>query len=227
MRIDFKRCMVVGGLLASLSPAVQAKTVAEVFNGAMLGVNQRYFESVAGVPRSSVGDTHAFHVQGCDVEATMAGGSVSALRLALGPKCQANLQTFLGGYAPPAGKALTFGGFAAAAGPLQYMADCLTLCGNAADPVVYALWDGPRAADFQQVLLEVELLGDAALNAADAWRNAMLQARGEDYVLDLQFNCDGQFNAQAQQDFKAVNVQAVTIGYELSRAANLTSRCRS
>ena len=48
-----------------------AASVAEVFTGDMLGTNQRYFESIAGIPRESFGDEHKFKVQGCDITATV------------------------------------------------------------------------------------------------------------------------------------------------------------
>lgn len=89
-------------LAMSLNTA-HAASVAEVFTGDMLGTNQRYFESVAGIPRESNGNDHRFKVQGCDITATVEGGKVSKLRLELTPKCQADLTQFVGTYAPAPG----------------------------------------------------------------------------------------------------------------------------
>lgn len=121
--------------LALSIDVTHAASVAQVFTGDMLGTNQRYFESVAGIPRESFGDEHKFKVQGCDITATIEGGTVSKLRMELTPKCQADLTQFVGSFAPTPGKPLTVGAFnASSGGGLSYSASCLSMCGNAADP---------------------------------------------------------------------------------------------
>lgn len=190
-----------------------AATVAEVFNGEMLGTNQRYFESVAGIPRQSFGNDHTFKVQGCTIIATIESDSVTKLKLDIGRTCQADLTTFIDSFAPAPGKPLTFGSFdAASGGGLVYSADCLSLCGNAYDPSVYAHWEGPRALGFMEVLLEVKLTSDQAINAADQWQAHMVKAKGEDFVSETRFNCDPQFSAQANAAFEKVQVTSVTVG---------------
>jgi hypothetical protein len=197
--------------------SAHAASVSEVFTGDMLGTNQRYFESVAGIPRESNGNEHVFRVQGCNVTASIVNGNVTSLRLELGPKCQADLTQFISTYAPSPTSPLTVGAFnESSGGGMSYAADCLTMCGNAADPVVYALWDGPHAANFRQVKLEVSLTSDAAITAADSWKNQMSKIEGEDYVMDTKFNCDHKYDQAAEGAFKSVQVTAVTIGTELA-----------
>lgn len=211
---------VCGGAVSALAlwtGIAQAATVHEVFNGDMLGTSLRYFESVAGIPRMSHADTHTFRVQGCTINATVANQHISALRLELGPQCTPDLTTFIGDYGPGAGAPLTPGALGlSSGGSLKFAADCLTLCGNAMDPSVYALWDGPRAAGFLQIRLEVMLVDGAALDAADSWERAMTAAAGEDYVLDTRFNCDTRFDEMATTLFRNVPVTAVTIGHDLN-----------
>lgn len=203
-------------VLLSLGTA-QAATVAEVFTGDMLGKNQRYFESIAGIAQESNGDEHTFKVQGCDVTATIEGGKVTRLRLETAPECQADLTRFVGSYAPAPGKPLTLGAFdASAGGGMVYSADCLSMCGNAFDPSVYALWEGPHAVNFMQVLLEIRLTSDEAIAAADAWTEQILKAKGEDFVNATNFNCDPQFAEGAKKAFAHVPVTAVTIGTGLA-----------
>ncbi|PKH20606.1 hypothetical protein BI292_03300 [Pseudomonas sp. 43NM1] len=213
---------ILTGLLTALVTAgipamAQAKaSVAEVFDGKMLGTNLRYFESIAGIARESTGDQHSYQVDGCEITATAGGGTISALRMELSPKCQADLKSFVGdSFAPAANKPLTFGSFQQAAGDISFYADCLAMCGNAADPSVYALWDGPRAVNSRQVLLEVVLVSDPALEASSEWRASIAKAKGEDFVTDNRFNCERTFDAPAQKSFQAVQVTAVTIGSEL------------
>lgn len=198
--------------------AQQKATVAEVFNGDMLGTNLRYFESIAGIARQSFDNQHSYRVEGCEITATVSGTVVSALRLELSPQCKADIASFIGdSFAPPASRSLTFGNFRASAGDLSFFADCLAMCGNAYDPSVYAHWEGPRAVDFREVLLEAKLVGDQAIDAASRWRQDMSQVRGEDWVIDTKFNCERGFDAQAQQHFDAVEVTAITIGSELQK----------
>lgn len=130
------RILIATALLALCAPLTQAASVAEVFNGDMLGTNQRYFESIAGIPRESSGNQHLFRVSGCNITATIQNNSVTALRLELTPSCQADLASFLGESFAPVGS------FQQAAGDLSFYSDCLTLCGNAVDPSAYAHWQG-------------------------------------------------------------------------------------
>lgn len=210
------RPLIATALLALCAPLAQAASVAEVFNGDMLNTNQRYFESIAGIPRESYGDQHLFRVSGCNITATIQNNNVAALRLELTPGCQADLSSFLGeSFSPPAGQPLTVGSFQQAAGDLNFYSDCLTLCGNAVDPSLYAHWQGPHAVNFREVMLEVVLAGDAALEASSRWQQQMTAAKGEDWVMETRFNCERDFDGQAQQSFAAVAVSAVSIGSEL------------
>lgn len=195
----------------------QAATVAEVFTGDMLGTNQRYFESIAGIPRESNGNDHKFKVQGCNVTATIEGGNVTRLKLETGPKCPADLTKFVDSFAPAPGKILTFGAFdESSGGDFVYSADCLSMCGNAYEPSVYALWEGPHAVNYMQVLLEVSLVSDEAIAASDAWKDQIVKVKGEDFVTETTFNCDPQFTSGAKKAFASVPVTAVTIGTGLS-----------
>lgn len=190
----------------------QAATVAEVFNGDMLDTNQRYFESVAGIPRKSYDDVHEFRVQGCEIKATVSDGRIAKLRLEITPTCTADLTTFIGGYAPAPEQPLTLG----ALDPATYYADCLTMCGNAYEPSMYAHWHGPRAVDHLEVLLETRISSDKAIDASFIWQKHMEKAMGEDWVLETRFNCDKRFNDVAEKVLRDVPVTAVKIGRDLS-----------
>ncbi|MBB1595742.1 hypothetical protein [Achromobacter sp. UMC46] len=205
------------GVLMVGAGASQAATVKEVFNADMLGTNQRYFESIAGVPRESNGNDHVFRVQQCQITATIGNGKVSALRMELANGCEADLQSFIGEDAPKAGQPVTPGAFG---GGLRYTASCLSECGNAVDPSAYALYVAPRSAGGMEVLMEMVLAGDKALDAADQWEAQMKKAAGQDYVLNRKFNCETRFDSVATAAFKDVPVNAITIGYALP-----TERC--
>lgn len=205
--------------LACLPLFAQAQTgVAQLFNGEMLGTNLKHFESLAGVARTSAGDQHSYKVQGCEITADAPGGTINSLRLSLSPGCQADLSSFIGDFAPAANQPLSIAALhASTGGPLEFYADCLQLCGNAADPSVYAFWEGPRAVNFAQVLVEVVLTDDAAIAAAGKWSAEMTRHKGEDFVLEGRYNCDRSFDPIALQSFKQIAVTAVTLGAELSK----------
>ena len=184
------------------------KKLDKVFNGNMLDTNLRYFESIAGIPHKTFGDTHLFVVDGCNVEATAPDGKVASLSLELSDTCHVDLSSFLGSFTPESSKPLTFGDFS----NLKFTADCLQSCGNAYEPSVYALWEGPHAANFINVKLEaVQSAGDAS-DAAQQWEELMQQERGEDYVIDTKFNCDSDYDDVAAKLFEKVRVSKVTIG---------------
>ncbi|MFJ1302779.1 hypothetical protein ACILG0_22690 [Pseudomonadota bacterium AL_CKDN230030165-1A_HGKHYDSX7] len=196
--------------VAQANPAQAA--VQDVFKGSMLGVNQRYFESVAGIPRESFGNDHLFVVKNCRITATIKNDKVSALNLVMANGCEADLRSFIGDDAPPAGQPITPGAFGSG---LRYTASCLAGCGNAVDPSAYALWQAPRSSGGMEVLLEMVLASGKASSAAHAWREHMNKSAGEDYVLQTQFNCETRFDAFATKVFQDVPVSSVTIGYGL------------
>ncbi len=127
-----------------------------------------------------------------------------------------SLQPFLGeSFSPDESRALTFGNFTEHTGDFQFYADCLTGCGNAFDPSVYALWEGPRALNFIQLQLEAKLIDDAAIDASNQWEEAISSARGEEYVMLNRFNCENHFDPQAAAAFQNTNVTRLTVGFYL------------
>lgn len=210
-----KHLSVVALLAISCSAEAQPGTELDaVFNGDMLGTNLRYFESVAGIARESWGDQHTYIVDGCQVVAEAPGGSITSLDLDINERCQVDLTSFLGeSFAPDISRPLTFGNFMEHAGEgFYFYSDCLTRCGNAFDPSVYAYWEGPRAAGFINMKLGVELISGEASDAASQWADVMYQQRGEDYVIDTEFNCDRAFDDVAAQLLYNVEITQLTLG---------------
>ncbi|MGS1108231.1 hypothetical protein ACVCNH_18400 [Achromobacter anxifer] len=207
------RVLTMGLLMASGSIA-QAATVQEVFNGKMLGKSQAHFETIAGAPQESYGDDRVFDVQGCLITATIQSGKVSALSMEPSETCRPDLASFIGESAPKPGQKLTPAAFGS---NLTYTADCLTDCGNAADPWVYASWTAPRAAGGREVMLGFVQAGDEALDAAEKWAMQMEKAEGKDYLLNNQFNCDARYNDVAAAAFKNVIATSVKVGFNLPK----------
>lgn len=209
------KALTLGALIASAG-AAQAATVQEVFNADMLGTNQRYFESIAGIPRESNGNDHVFRVKNCRITATIKSDKVTALHMDLVNGCEPDLRSFIGEAAPKPGQKITPSIFGS---DLRYTAECLWMCGNAYDPSAYALWTAPRSEGGLEVLLGFVLAGSDALDASDKWMTQMKKEAGDDYVMNTKFNCDARFNNVAEAAFKNVAATSVTIGYGLPEQA--------
>jgi len=205
--------------LVFISASAQSQpsaTLAQLFNTDMLNTNLRYFESHAGVARESWGDRHTYRIDDCTLEVNAPGDRINSLSVEVSNHCRSSLQSFLGeSFSPDESRPLTFGNFAEHTGDFTFYADCLSGCGNAYDPSVYAFWEGPRALGFIQLRLEVELVGDAAIDASNTWEEAIGSARGEEYVLFNRFNCEDHFNQQAAAAFRDIPITRMTIGTHL------------
>ena len=207
-------------MLAANSAASAAKPVniAQVFDPEMIDADVAYFERVTGPARNTYDDTKIYKVDGCEITATVAGGSIRSLRMDLSPQCTFNLNKFLPNFADkfPSPHTMTFGKFdSVTGGNGQFYADCLTQCGNAADPVIYEHWYGSRADLVLEVMLEAVQVGGPVLSAADTWHAAMEKAEGEDWVVDAKFNCTRKYDAIAHRAFRDVTISAITIGYDV------------
>ena len=184
----------------------------------MIGADVAYFEQVVGPARNTFDSTKIYKVSGCEVTAIIADGSVRSLRLELSPQCAFDLNKFLPNYSGkfPSPHAMTFGKFdSVTGGNGQFYADCLTQCGNAADPVIYEHWQGSRADLTLEVMLEAVQVSDPVLSGANTWQAAMEKIEGEDWVVDAKFNCTHKYDAIARSAFRDVKISAITIGYDV------------
>lgn len=199
------------------STAKQAK-LAQVFDPEMIGADVAYFEQVTGPAWQTYGDTKYYKVDGCEVTATIAGGSIRSLGMRnLSSQCTFNLDKFLPNFAGklPSPHSMTFGEFDSATGMSgQFYADCLGNCGNASDPVVYEHWYGSRADQNLEVVLGVVLVGDG-IAASMTWEDAMEKVEGRYWIIDKQFNYTRKYDAVAHQAFQNVRISKITIGYDL------------
>jgi len=197
--------------------------LAEVFHPEMITADLAYFERVTGPARKTYATTKTatktYKIDGCEVTATVSKGSIRSLRLSLTPTCAFDLNSFLPNYsgAFPSPNALTFGQFdSVSGGEARFMADCLTGCGNAADPVVFQHWMGGRADQFLEVMLEVPQVDRPALSAANRWQEAMQKVEGESWVQKTKFNCERtKHDAIAHKLFENVKIAAITVGYDI------------
>ena len=212
-------------MLAASDTASAAKPakLAHVFDPEMIGADVAYFERITGPARNTDENTKIYKMDGCEVTSTIADGAVRSLRVDLSPKCTFNLNMFLPNFSGkfPSTHAMTFGKFdSVTGGNGKFYADCLTQCGNAADPGIYEHWYGSRADLVLEVMLEAVQVSGPALSAADTWQVAMEKTEGENWVVDAKFNCTRQYDAIAHRAFRNVTISAITVGYDIQ-----TPRC--
>ncbi|MEX8192979.1 hypothetical protein [Comamonas guangdongensis] len=178
---------------ASAAPAAK-RVVDQLLSVETIGMNLAQVKKLAGPAVHSEAHRHLLRTDGCDITllSDEADKVVQAVEVALAPSCQVSLQPLLGSLAgtpPQLLGELSMGRFEQLLGGAYY-ADCLSMCGNAADPVVSLIAEGPRALQLMEFAVTVQLVAGPALEAADKWRDAMQKAESEDYVLDTRFNCE-------------------------------------
>lgn len=202
--------------------------LAEAFAPEMLTADIAYFEQKIGPAWRTDSNSKEFKIDGCIVTANTAGGSIRSLSLDLTNDCTFDLNKFLPNLHGriPSANALNFGRFDALTGANgRFMADCLNLCGNAADPVVYEHWQGSNADQAIEVMLGVALTGIPAIDASQTWEDAMEKSKGETWVIDTKFNCGPTaYDKVAHKAFRNVRISTISVGYDLI-APYLTNGC--
>ena len=204
----------------------------EIFAPDMLQAQVPYLETITGPAkyiRNGTGgiQIREYPVEGCRVLAYAKDTEVEGYSLDLKPACNINLGKYFNTEFSTQG--LTIEKFTSAVGagpgqPLTVQSDCISMCGNAADPTVDFAYHGPHAVNFLTVIATVILVDKPSLDAADEWRTAM-KSQGEGYVINTRFNCDHRFDAFANRAFANVPVYQLTIGYE-PNAASYAAGCK-
>ncbi len=177
----------------------------------MMGVQVAYLESKLGPARTVQDKERTYEIGGCTVRVSADGGEVVGYAVPMTPVCSTQALAALKDYDLPQKIDLTMGEFAAARGNVDFKADCLTLCGNAADPWVYLESPGPRA--FPGIRASAVMVSDATIDASFRIRDAIKAAKGEDYVIDTTFNCSADFDQLAIRELKTVRIDEIEVGY--------------
>lgn len=196
---------------ATAAPAAAApRVVDQLFTAEVIGMNLAYADKLAGPAVRSEDRRHLYRADGCELtlRTDEADKAVQAVEVTITPSCQLSLEPLFNSFAgePPLQlQALNFGNFGKLLGGASYHADCLSMCGNAADPVVSLYMESPRALHLLEFAIQAPLVNGPALDAAETWRSAMEQAESETYVVDTRFNCEPQrFQPVAEKAFAPV-----------------------
>lgn len=134
------------------STFAQSKRIVRVMSPEMLGADLPYLEKITGPAWRTFENTKSYLIDGCIVEARLSGNAIQNLKMPISPKCTFDLNKFLGTskkFVPLT--AMTFGKFEDVVGRGRFLADCITICGNTADPSIYEYWSLPRAQNSLEV----------------------------------------------------------------------------
>ena len=183
----------------------------EVLIDQMMGVQVAYLESRLGPARTVVDQARTYEIGACTVQVQTEDAEIVGYVVPMTPACSAQALAALKAYDLPEKIDLTLGEFADARQNADFKADCLSLCGNAADPWVYLESAGPRVSP--GIRAGAVMVSDATIDASFRVRDAITAAKGEDYVVDVGFNCTSEFNALAVRELRNVRIDQIEVGY--------------
>lgn len=194
---------------------VQSVGLGNIFATETLGMAIPYLESKIGPAKYVSDSTRTYDIDGCNFQ-VVGKDTINSMRLELSPQCTFNIQKVFGKSGEFLAHKLTFGTFhELAGGGVQYMADCLSGCGNAYDPSVYAFYQGPRSLGGIEIKAQGLLVDDVNIKAADRFADYLLQKEGEDWLGKTMINCDRKYDQEAQEFLRTVKVTAIEIGVQV------------
>lgn len=176
----------------------------------MLGAQVAFLESRFGPARTVDRDQRTYVIGACEASVTTSGDEVVGYAVPLTRACSTHAYAALQAYELPRKLNLTLGEFARIRDNVRFKADCLSLCGNAADPWVYFESQGLRGQE--GIRAGTILVDGGAIDASDRIENAIKAAHGEDYVIDTKFNCTTEFDAVAVRELDRVAITEIAVG---------------
>lgn len=182
-----------------------------VLMDSMMGVQVAYLESKLGPARTVSGNERTYEIGACQVRVNADGNEVRGYTVPVTQACSTQAMAALKAFDLPQKLNLTMGEFASSRENTRFKADCLTLCGNAADPWVYLESDGLRS--MPGIRAGAVLVGDATIDASFRIRDAIKAKMGDDYVIDTGFNCTSEFDALARRELRDVRVDEIEVGF--------------
>jgi hypothetical protein len=198
-------------------PPAPSGKLAQIFTTDILGANVAYLETITGPAFSTNGSDRLYKFGGCEViVGASSDGKIDNIGIqGYSPQCSFPIaQYFAGGYPYPVPNNPTFGDIKRGFGG-TYGADCLTSCGNAANPVVYLSYQGSHADNYNDLVAEVEVAADPVVTAYTDWGNKLIAKYGQDYVVNGQFNTGDNLDSVATADFAPIHPTTIRVGQNL------------
>ena len=219
--------------LTSSNPTIAppAHRLDRIFSPDVIGENVRYLESITGPPLTSekyttlVDVTNTYKIDGCNVIVGIKDAAVENIGIDnYSTLCQFDIGQYFG-QDMVGEKAVervvpfpTFGQLDQGLGG-DYTADCLSICGNAADPTVSLEYEGSHADNWNQMIATVALVNGDSLTASEEWAAKLDQRYGKGYSDSLDPKKDN-LNDVAAAAFRAVRPTSIRVGLYLIPGAN-------
>lgn len=180
----------------------------------VIGMNPAYLEKRLGPAKYKDTAYWTFQVGRCEITYNVNATRVNGYEFKLRPHCESSVR----GYGDLKGTVIRRGLTFADVERLRiwqtsFSADCLTGCGNAADPWVYMDAEGSRSGGPYPIHFGVALVGDA-IDAADKWERALgakYAIRGN-YLPAEVTQCGDRLNGVAAAAFAKVRIESVALG---------------
>jgi hypothetical protein len=203
--------------------------LAKIFTSDALGENVQYLESITGPAFSTMqgspgtsSTVNIYKVDGCLVVVGVSDQKIDNLGIEnFGPKCSFDIGQYFHQDMDNNGQSAhevvsafpTFGELSSELGGV-FFADCLSMCGNAADPIVYLQFSGSHADNYNQLLASIALIDDASIDASEVWAKKLDEKYGEAYSGSLDHGKDN-LNDVAVAAFKALKPTTIQVGNKL------------
>lgn len=169
----------VGSAIASLFTATGCSAAGDgnrsnldwATSNEIIGLNPDYVEQRLGVPKIKAAGRLIFEVNGCEVTYLTEGSSIQTMIVDVSENCHPNIG---GSKITPE---TTFGSLDQPnSGNGDYIAWCLTSCGNAADPTIELHYPGYRANGFISISYHTNWVQSD--NAITLWERAIRRREG-------------------------------------------------
>jgi hypothetical protein len=143
---------------AAAAPTATSARLPKIFTPDVLGSNVAFLETITGPAFRTDGAERTYKVDGCTVIVGATGGKIDNIGIdGYGGACSFPIaQYFAGGYDHPVPQQPTFGDIQTGLGG-NYIATCLRLCGNGADPLVILSYQGSHADNFNDLYAAVSI----------------------------------------------------------------------
>lgn len=175
------------------------------------GAQVNWIEAQIGPARTVVVGEREYDIGDCTVRMQAEDGVVTGYAVPMSDACSSLVLPVLAHYGLPETVEMTFGQFTQARTNPVFRADCLHLCGNAADPWVYLESPGPRVTP--GIRASAPLVDGDIIDASFDLRDRMRAERGDDYVVDGRFNCDEAWSVAGRETLAPFRIQEIEVGY--------------
>ncbi|MBN8551445.1 MAG: hypothetical protein J0L52_00950 [Caulobacterales bacterium] len=175
------------------------------------GAQVNWIEAQIGPARTVVAGEREYDIGDCTVRMQAEDEVVTGYAVPMSAACASLVLPVLAHYGLPETVEMTFGQFAQARTNPAFRADCLHLCGNAADPWVYLESPGPRVTP--GIRASAPLVDGDIIDASFDLRDRMRAEHGDDYVIDGRFNCDEAWSAAGRETLAPFRIQEIEVGY--------------